>query len=1572
MPEIARLSPSEVLSAGEKAKLLDVRRKSAEFRDRFQEFKVDDEFHRDETKPKIAVGPLRIADQKKAEEVRQQLENMFDYYSQTGDPEINTPKTGAIQRIIDRMASGYDVQTRVVVLRKGEAANAFVVPDGTVFVTQSLINKLKYEDELASVLAHELGHLLFDTSGKRSNVDIVKGGGVSWVHETACDARSASLLEKSGYNSFEFSNAITKVAGTDRGVAHQTGLTRASQMVGQHFMVDYETSSQALKPLSEDMRDSSRKTNLEIALKMEGKKEVSDGRWRKIISNLYPSDFKQIYNIIHDKIRYSYQDDKIVEKQLEICNQVIIDRLKSGNFSEVEVKLFFLCLGKHAYGTEFFKTPQDPVNLIRAAEGFENSDTPNIMYKLAFGAVDNQFKWTEDNNPTSRIVRKLDARGYVVDFEKPEKGQAPITQDSLVDCLEQAFKAKSAYGIRYKENDAASLVSTFLYNSALRLATINGQPIDPEYLKVFFTELKNRGVAFSFGAMIRPLRVRDKIFEGQEKHTRSLDDVKVIGDAFKEVYGLEKSEVEFDRIDKLFEDIREKNSSDKVIDIAKFIETLRKDFDEEKITDSNRIQYLDYIYSKINSTSFPFGIKESLIDLTDFINHPAEYEYSFLRPSRAPLSQEERVRVGRQNEQLIKLNLGLIIGRIGFDKDGDEFYGYIEKVMHESGIDPNNLNQVQLTNICNSLVLSIKNYSPLLLMNHQEFKLERFPTLPLTRFDKLFSLPFIRNIVEREEGLNVNNFQDLYEYSEALLKGLSRDRWGINTEGLIFGDTLINFLVGSNIEKAFDELLSKNITEEDYSGLFSFIDKFYPKGVQRDNFLRELNRRYLKSPDITLDQKTTYLLEHFDRIGPEGAAIIAEQIEDIVTFRTFLSQVFGQMEIYLEGGGIAPAIAAGDFASSFFTQNFEALLKTTNPANSTTVSTSVAENWFGNAFGSFSSEAGWIKYNKQEGRFELDSTARMSFRTLKDSFTSLKNLSYAQRFTVAHKSLTDKDGALTSEIRRDTLAKLLVQSLGLKKGFVASTLAAAARHADAKLIAFPASNMLSSLLFRALDTKNVNYQKLAKKEGYFKGFEEGYMQLGKAIPKDEARRIIESTTRAITIFGAIFRSDPDSSVAKRVDLSDQRFFSATQKLEALLVSGEMDKDISEEKNPIKVDPSMEAVIKGVELSGALGIRALQLTSQFHHFSDPVMERRIAESLDSNPGIPNKLLFWYNLDKLAKNNPDIEQFVQTIKLKGRLGAGSLQTTYAATHTDASGIEQPVIAKLKNPNVERFIKEVYENAEMVLQKVLAGSRDLGIRENCRTGLMLIDLARNWCRADINDTTFITDDNAFRGVVDGFNATNPAGFLFAPERVLNTIKLKSEQLAVGKTVNQILQDQNVSLDKKQQVVSLLGKFFKYQMSGQTFTEADGSKFYLMHSDPHTGNYVADLSADLPRIGVIDRSMYLKIPEKDMAVFNKLISGGNVNDFVYSFVDRILERNKAGRIESARVKTLVFGRLAADYANQLARGEVNKLSLMQTMLTELGKAKMDIPLQIRLMVRNIGAMQQLMNTYDLNLQEV
>lgn len=1576
------LSEQDILSPAERSRLRKVKAKVNGLPEKEADpGSFDDEFN---PNPAISVlQPLPIDYKARGFSINEvasiveTLERDFEYYSRTRDLEINTPRTALLQGVVDKMTAGSGIQTRVVIMNKTSQVNAFVTPDGTVFVTQALLNRLDTLDEIAGVLGqHEVGHLVNKTHARVSHSSAAAAPGVRWVHEVASDL-TRSLMEKAGYNTLEYASAIEKIGGaTERDFAHQTGLMRASTSVGGHFFLDSKTAH--LQPIPiEDPSDPIRsslhknfgKTNLEQAREILVKKvEVASAR--PILEKLHPQDlaiiYEELFNLrVATKATYSY---------LKEFNSLITERLVNLGYQPIDALLTIISIPNTRYGqytadSYLFDPPELFMNAVQRLPGFEHEDLRQTMMRDIFTTQQRAA------SPTQRMLYLMSRFIYDRNLNPEGKG-IPVTSESLLDALQTLNEIKFRGGS--DEENRQSLVTAILvrYINGSFVDLGESQIVDIDRLTQFLTQVKDRGIAFDSNRFFGKYYVKP--------NNRSQDDPNGISQqilaTYLEVFNINLSEETFDfqDIDQFFEGGFLNHYSDEAngVNLAKLIIKIRNHFQEEGISDEmERLKYVEYFFKKIDHTKLLNS--RLILKALDGVNvrHSRDlYDEDDTENKESPVFLEA----------VWRFSLKTVIASTLFDEDGDGYYKAMEDsmnqltgVMQTEGIDVNSLSKIQLVNLCANLLRTNYGGKPYYIGRtliadvgdrHTYGRCLRPENLP-----RLFKLPLIKLAVEKEDSnLEAENIDQLDKkvrvYFSRFLDSSVQDWNGYS----LYQDSPLGLLLGPPIAASFDRLLEKGVSIAEYGDLYTFVNRYFSSGIQKQEILRGINQQYLNSPEVQFDQKVDYLITNLDSVGYEGVCTVVDHIKDINTYRNFRQQISKKLDSYLDGTMTVTKVALADFLSSELVNNFATLLETCQIDRSQSVSTKLARQWMNKVTNKYS--GGRTEYDEQSQKFIVSEDVRGTFRTVGDIFAQLRQLTPIQRFAIAHKALMDASRAFASEENRKILASVLVSALDLQPGFIADALSAAATDGDAKYIGFPASSMVSSMLFNALDLGSVDIDSL-KNETEYHSFSGEVKRREDFFPGSDLETVLSSPTRDITLFGANTRKDPQSSCARLANQSDSLYYSTLGKLTALV--GSSVKEKVEQSIESKLDPANEAVIKAVQASGALGVRALQLASQFHRFS-PTVDRRLSEAFDANPGM-DRVRFWENLNKQTVDNPEdreLEQFLQRVELGDFLGGGSLQTTFAAVLTKEDGGKRRIVIKMKNPSVLGLVGRTYQTADNILRKVSnekANSKES--RTFAETSSMLIDLSQAWCIADINDKTYVEDDDLFRQTIAGSNTTGEGELaFFAPERVFTRQAIKAEDEAEGRTVNQVLKDPAVSDETKKRLVQSMARFFLYQLRGNSFQSQDGRPYFLIHSDPHIGNYMADVQpgADPGKMGVIDRSLYLQLSQKEVRTLEKLISNSNSSDFVYSFIDLILDENKDRGIERVKTTARVFLGLAKEYRSQIISGKVNKIVLLQTLLAEFTKQKKEIPLRLRLMIRNIGALQELTDRYGLDLAKL
>lgn len=375
---------------------------------------------------------------------------------------------------------------------------------------------------------------------------------------------------------------------------------------------------------------------------------------------------------------------------------------------------------------------------------------------------------------------------------------------------------------------------------------------------------------------------------------------------------------------------------------------------------------------------------------------------------------------------------------------------------------------------------------------------------------------------------------------------------------------------------------------------------------------------------------------------------------------------------------------------------------------------------------------------------------------------------------------------------------------------------------------------------------------------------------------------------------------------------------------------------------------------------------------------PAVDRRLARSLDRAAGL-NKLLFWENILKLideakagrlnkGTNPTELVDFFERrmVSLDELLGRGSIYTTFAAKVLDEDGQPVDAVIKMLRPNPEVFIKASYQTTSDVFTEIEKTGSEKDKRL-ARMGNVFIDLAQKWCLADILDRTFPEDDDRFRTIVSAFDEQAGEAIFQVPKRLMTCFYIKSETRAPGVTVNELLEDSSVRPELKRKTAKLVVDLFRRQLK----QAVEG--IHLVHSDPHVGNYIIDTKGDDVKIGVVDRSMYLKLTPGQASAFEKLLSSGDYKSFVSSLVDQVLDYNKVIS-ESVRKSTKdnILSTLTREYLSQKLQSlrrfslNVDNFALLRKMLEEFDRAKLDIPLEMRLMIKSVESLRELQKRFS------
>lgn len=1558
---------------------------------------MDDEYY---TTPAVKIDILSpvILDQLPIS-ARESLVEDFKYLSSTRRLETGTPRLKVIQDYVERMVKGnqqWEGNVRVVIMNKGKEPRAFASPDGTIFVTQSLINILDSTDEVMAIIAHEVGHLTNGTTLAKYRSEKLRGSslGVGWLHEMASDFGGSDLLEKVGLNSVAPKDLFIKLRdyyGGIRDKEHQDLTIRAIEIYGKHYVQDSKTSHLPYIPLVSELKQDFIMTNFEAVRDAATKGDIESVEL--YLDKLHPKDFGEFYHIA-DKGQINTEWDK----RIEVANKVrvlVTQRLLSEGYTDKEIKLFFdsnteillrskyknivevqdyLVLSEELYQKDFF----NPASLKMFDEENHGDTLLLLVYRVSGDEYGQMFL---DENTRSLIGIEHIAK-FIETVNTLTKGKLRRVRDGdFINENGLPVKEWSSYfnGQMNREERMHQRLKDLMFKY-LAKAYLSDPNIllDANEIENYFQKIKDTGFETLTQYEHEKFPIEEKICNQTNRQ--------IIESAHRTIFGIEivKPEVNKKLVDFFTpEEYREKiKGSGKYLDIDSLNHLVRDyDLDEEAtakyvqvgLEHLSQVSFFDeclreVIFLEIGpdkwNAEYYAGIKlDSLI--TKFgLDQTAIYEktrkkeefyrtfYQFNYVVQTMVFSAEKIKDLREKNGNLDSQSVYDLTRKRITAWDGKFLGFVESIMHDAKVDIKALDQFELVSLCLPLI-----------------KLADNPINPIGAsygiedMDRFYKLPFIQELIKKVENVHFDNLQDLRKYIEETDQKYNHI-FSPGTQNFIpiYEDDVSSIILYKQIRDEIQKL-TDSLQRRDYPDMIKLLNERFPSSPQKRELIRTMEIDYINDKSIDIHDKIKFYFEEYKLLGIEGASLVAEQITDIPTWQIFYEQYHALKKDYLSGQESVEAVALTDYATSMLTKQADHLIKTvsTSPEASREVSTEWAINWIHTYM---TLRDG---YDRKTGKFVLGGPARHGFISFADAISAFKDLPKDKKFVIALKALEDQDGLLKSEGGRNLLEKMVIEGLDLKDEFFSQILVGIIKSKE-PVVSIPIAQMLTPLMFRGLDTNAVDMAMVGQARGSdYKDIK--YQDYFQDLP-----RILGSGTREIRDFGFRYRQQPNSGLMQLAKESSLIYLDTLDKIKKRVTPLSRDDETSEKDKPVEshLTPSTEAMIRAGETS-ALFIRGMQMAVQIKEF-EPAVRERLLKTQDSTKGM-DKLRFWDNLLKKADlNEPgadvQLERILREdlISLDKYLGGGSLFTTYGATIRGVDGSPRAVVIKMLNPNAELFIKEAYELSATTLEGIEQNNTGK-VRQDARFARSLIELSDTWCVQDINDPNYIGRDEAFRATVNAFNKERGRVIVNVPKRIYTSVKVKIEDQSTGITLNKFLEDKEVPAERKREAVEDLLALFDFQFEYSP-ASPQGKRTFYFHSDPHAGNYMIDPESPEIKLDAIDRSMYLSLEQRDVEMF-KLMKDGQGVQFVDKFIKRCLEINDIQGNEAQKIYGLTAVKLAREKAKQFLQrrgGKTDNSAFLQIIMQEFtnhgeikGNKTIEIPLEYRLMIRNIVAMQNL-----------
>lgn len=1516
-----------------------------------------------DNEPKVRIKPKRKLifeiSYNRTIDVTDELESDFEFLSRTGDPEIGTRRCNILQGIVDKMVESdpeWTGNVQVVILNSGLSPRAFVYPDGTIFISQSLINILDNLDEVAAVLGHEVKHLVNKTSynAAMSNYNYGRSIGVEWFHEMLSDFGSSELLDKAGFNTTATSTSLSKIgaylSNHRNDIAHQAPSMRVIQQYIEHSIIEFENSSKPFTTMDPELRTRNKLNNLEIMGKL-----FADGNLLNLEGNLRKLNKRDLWSLKRD---YFY-NLSVANRNIfgEVFYKLVSERLGAFGFDRKQIKLFHLTLG--LLPEKYLFTDLSEIN------GYVS--TANDMYKMNSILIASNHLFKENRNTDSLddlvncVAKIYSDRNHIEVFSNNT-----LYEDNIVKFILEVNKYNKKDVVTNKTHLGTRSIPLYNYSYdkrdkhikyKLEILTVksilnillndkNGEN-KLQRCTNFFSKLKSGGFSID-----EPFSAKSEVFDNLDPNV-----ITMLEEAYFSVYEkklitgdskekktkipipsneelankLENGEWELSYAENLLRKIYISNDLDNPENIIERMElvslikiVIKKLSSQNDISDEQKAaMILDKILNPVELENFR---EEGNID--------GEYEVS-----QSPL---EIVKLKGINLSDFDSKLALEISIIdtkhiikficSFNDENDSsdldlaFELCYEFMKPENCIIPPS--KIDTKSLYKSL-----EYLFTIIDEDKRVRAGK----AFTNFDKLLQLPYVQELIKRFSNVEFSTINEAYSF----LSNLKKDILNSNSRDILWSDNFASTILFAPLRKELVKVTKdRSFNISSYGVLVKLLNEFFPEEIETTTIIKRLTIQYLKSNEVTVENKIKFFNENYKILGIEGSTVLGEQLNTKELYLLFRETAAKEFDKYLKGEEDLDKVAISDFATSMIVGSSRAVLQTVSQDVKTQeeVTTEYADNWLQVVASANHEHITKSTYDTQARKVIVRNEAKYSFKSFVDIISSLKALSLSKRVSISLKLLSDHNGYLTGDsYKKDTLIAFVKSSLRSKIKLVEQVIEAAILSPKTDIIAFPVAKLLAPLLFQGLDIKHLKTEKIelttlpynikpgrSKKEPRF---------ISSFVT--DLDHILSTTTRDLLLYGQIYSKDLNSIPAKLLQDSAEDYRTVLANLTSKTTDIEKSQFKQTNEN-LKLESSLEAIIGALE-TAAIFVKALQISVQVKDFSDTIRER-LSQSQDSMRG-QTKLSFWENLLRRTEMEPDIAKLMDggTFSLDEYKGGGSLFTTYSASIKDNQERDRKVVIKMLNPNAESFIQATYEFSKATIKTVIEASKG-DISYQARIVDSLLDLSYRWCLEEIADPSFLVDDDTFRSTIDEFNISRKQVLIKAPERVYSSKRIKVEELCEGKTLNNIFNDKEISIEQKQFLASLVTQFFEFQFEFSPRKDANGNNQYLFHSDPHTGNYISDTTSQDAQISVIDRNMYIELNEKERNVF-RLFNNGKFKDFAQQLISLCVDQCELKPRTKNRLKSSIIIKLVIENQRQKIKKENDPLKYLEIISSSLLK---------------------------------
>ncbi|MDD4351984.1 MAG: M48 family metalloprotease, partial [Candidatus Gracilibacteria bacterium] len=1132
------------------------------------------------------------------EHVSENLQKEMEYWAATGEIESNTERSNVLQDIVDKLTS---FKTKVYIINKGEEPQAFVYPDGSIFISQSLLNRCVSIDQAAAILAHEIGHLELKTFERKQT-----GGSlsVSWLHEGLSDTYILNKLSAAGYST-EGYKVLKKIGKLDsRSIQHMTLATRATMLNIIQNVHDYEGSEKGTSALPVSLYRETKPSNLEVLRNILDVQEneleyVSVNAYEEIIKKLHPKDFKTALECFPKRGNYSSEnrDNKIRLLQHIFLSELRhrINLLKHENDDEhiwdltIQSNLWEL---DEQIPVRDIMSPESLAIFQAASQEFITNEKAEVSSKELFFGGDVPIEL--DKLGVSAVMARFVGHDLYSSERFPESLHGyPFTEDSLLDFIALCQNEKKWGQLEDRKKEIFGNVlfryvkSAWLFDKSSDLVDLDQETSDK--ILAFYQKAKARGITLSEEYIPEPDRSYEKQEYGSEtlyiNPERSNKAIQIIRDFISpEKKGPDWERVKQNLLSIILSPFRERGGSYPRLDIEEIQKALQDTL--KRYLPSYSAYHTNFEENEQIRARVASMAKEIVMEISlppDAVD---------LRRVWSELTQEAVA--PQENLDFVRRYMySIVVTGLWQNTASPQFYQELEYCYPtDYSVGTSSLAALEII------------IAPMLQLREINNP---------AKFSEI--LPLVKYLSVQAEASPCTNLDEFLKKIESL----GQRSWGANE---LFDFNLKTVILMGNLRRSLHEILERPISDEQLSTLHTIIRKVFPDSPERREWLRALDLKFFDSAEVSVTAKVDHLVQNFESVGAHGMLKVAELISNPEDYNYFSEKMLGKLENFLSGGGIVSEAALADNVTARLGEelsSFKILVNscTEDPEQQREITNQLAVKWLTVNSGAFekSSFVGrrLVVYEKEEnkdGVFWLSQAGNKGFRTVRDIVDYLRELSPVQRFALALKSLTDSGGALTSPEGRKELAELAVGSLELKDDFMKALFQAICLSSDPELLAGPLAQFFAPLLFRGYDMQQIDPANV--KERFNKERFSDYYKEIKALNTDELNRILNSRTRQIVAYGENYRKAPDALLTKSVQESGRLHQEVCDQISRIVSASEAETPAAElestETASAQISKTTEGLIEAGEMN-PLTNRAMQLAVQLFPELEPAVRER---------------------------------------------------------------------------------------------------------------------------------------------------------------------------------------------------------------------------------------------------------------------------------------------------------------------------------------------------------------------------